>query len=365
MKQPSNKITSRKDLKTTRRRKTGLPPGTPIYTGRKIEEKIDVSIINYNDTNYTEEHFGTNTDFLQKIPEGYKSWVNINGLQNEKLIAEISNFFNLHNLIQEDILNVFQLPKAEEYPEDDIVYITLNEFYFDENKKLLRDQISLVLGEKIVLSFQEDEGDYFESVRERIRVGKGRMRKSSPDYLVYALLDAIVDSYYIILDYYSSSLDQIEDDIFIYKTKNHLENIHLISKDLIYLRRGVAPLKEVIFKLLKDDIILIDSESKKFLRDVQDHINQVLNQIDADREYLADLVQSNMANLNTHMNEIIKVLTIVSAIFIPLTFIVGVYGMNFENLPELTLRYGYGGVWVLMIVITIIQFIIYKKKKWL
>lgn len=365
MKQNPNKLPTRRHTKSNRRRKTGLPPGTPVYTGRKNEEKIDVSIINYNEDNFTEEHFGSNTDFLQKIPEGFKSWLNINGLQNEKLIGEISNFFHLHNLIQEDILNVYQLPKAEEYVEDNILYITLNEFYFDENKKLQRDQISLILSENAVLSFQEDEGDYFESVRERIRIGKGRLRKSSSDYLIYTLLDAIVDSYYVILDHYAASLDKIEDDIFLFKHKNHLENIHLVSKDLIYLRRGVAPLKEVIFKLLKDDIILIEPESKKFLRDVQDHINQVLNQIDADREYLADLVQSNMANLNTHMNEIIKVLTIISAIFIPLTFIVGVYGMNFENLPELTWRYGYAGVWVLMILITIIQFIIYKKKKWL
>ena len=350
--------------KTTHRRKSGLPPGTPVYTGNKRHTDIGVSIINYNETAYTEEQFSEGGNYLVKQPKDYISWINVNGLHNEKLIGEIGAFYKLHNLIQEDILNVFQLPKVDEYTEDDIIYVTLNEFYF-ENDHLQRDQISLILGNGFVLTFQEDEGDYFEVLRDRIRTGKGRMRKKGSDYLMYALIDAIVDSYFIVLDHYSAELDKIENNIFVQKNKNHLTDIHNIGKDFIYLRRSIAPLREVIFKLMKEDIILIEPDSKHFLRDLQDHVNQVVNQIDTDREYLAGLVQTNMANMNSHMNEIIKVLTLISAIFIPLTFLVGVYGMNFENLPELTWRYGYAGVWAVMIIITIIQFIIYKKKKWL
>ena len=346
------------------RRKSGLPPGTPVYTGSKHHTELSVSIINYNESSYTEEDFKVDGNYLVKPPEDFISWININGLHNEKVIGEIGNFFKLHNLILEDILNVFQLPKVDEYTEDEIIYVTLNEFYF-ENKLLQRDQISLILGKGFVISFQEDEGDYFEVLRDRIRSGKGKMRKMGSDYLLYVLIDAIVDSYFIVLDHYSAELDKIETNIFAQKNKNHLAAIHHVSKDFIYLRRSIAPLREVVIKLMKEDIILIEPDCKHFLRDLQDHINQVINQIDTDREYLADMVQSNMANMNSYMNEIIKVLTLVSAIFIPLTFLVGVYGMNFEKFPELTWQYGYAGIWVVMIIITIIQFIIYKKKKWL
>ncbi len=350
--------------KNIHRRKTGLPPGTPVYTGNKRSTEISVSVINYNEQEFTEENFTSEGNYLTVTPKNFISWINVNGLHNEKFIGEIGSYFKLHNLIQEDILNVFQLPKVDEYTEDDIIYVTLNEFYF-ENDQLQRDQISLVLGAGFVLSFQEDEGDYFEILRDRIRTGKGRVRKKGSDYLMYVLIDAIVDSYFIVLDHYSAELDKIENNIFIKKNKNHLAEIHHISKDFIYLRRSIAPLREVVFKLMKEDIILIEPDSKHFLRDLQDHINQVVNQIDTDREYLADLVQTNMANMNSHMNEIIKVLTLISTIFIPLTFVVGVYGMNFKNFPELTWRYGYAGIWAIMILITIIQFIIYKKKKWL
>jgi len=364
MNNPNKKPISAKLEKTARRRKTGLSPGTPVYTGNKRDTEIGVTIINYNEATFTEENYTKTGNYFKEPPKNFISWININGLHNEKIIAEVGTFYKLHNLIQEDILNVFQLPKVDEYTEDDIIYVTLNEFYF-ENDQLQRDQISLILGDGFVLSFQEDEGDYFEILRDRIRTGKGRVRKKGSDYLLYLLIDAIVDSYFLVLDHYSAELDKIENDIFIKKNNNHLTAIHHISKDFIYLRRSIAPLREVVIKLMKEDIILIEPDSKHFLRDLQDHINQVINQIDTDREYLADLVQTNMANMNSHMNEIIKVLTLISAIFIPLTFLVGVYGMNFENLPELTWRYGYAGVWAVMILITIIQFIIYKKKKWL
>ncbi|MBK9456135.1 MAG: magnesium and cobalt transport protein CorA [Bacteroidetes bacterium] len=244
-------------------------------------------------------------------------WLNVNGLNIESLIEKIGAHFKLHNLIVEDILNVYQIPKADEYPESDIIYITLNEFYFDDAQRLQRDQISLVLGEEFVLSFQEEEGDYFGIIRDRLRNAKGKIRKKCADYLIYVLIDAIVDSYYDILDHYANELEAIENDIFIQKNKNHLSRIHHVNKDLIYLRRSIAPLNEVIFRLMKEEIVLIQPESKIFLRDVLDHVNQVVNQIDVDREYLSDLVQTNMANMNSHLNSIIKVLTLISTIFIP------------------------------------------------
>jgi len=359
---PQSKRISKKRLHQS---KSGLLPGTAIYTGDKHPENISISRLDYNESKYEEKAFTQKDEIPLPIGPDEISWINVNGLNDVPLIEKISNHFKLHNLVIEDILNVYQIPKTDEYPESDIIYVTLNEFYFDDKDVLQRDQISLVLGTNYVLSFQEEEGDYFEIIRDRLRTAKGKIRKKCSDYLLYALIDAIIDSYYVILTHYGTELDKIENNIFLEKNKNHLSKIHLINKDLIYLRRSIAPLNEVIFRLMKDDIIIIQPETKLFLRDIQDHVNQVISQIDVDREYLSDMVQTNMANMNSHLNEIIKVLTLISTIFIPLTFVVGVYGMNFENFPELHTKYGYFVVWGAMILITIIQFVIFKKKKWL
>lgn len=365
MKKVDNKNFQNIVIRNHKQRKTGLPPGTLVYTGKKKTEKISINVLTYNENSCFEKAYNESDDFLGSLDKNVVTWLNINGLHNAELISKVGEFYNIHNLILEDILNVNQIPKVEEDPENDLIYITLNEFYFDDDEKLERDQISLILGKNFVLSFQEEQGDYFEIIRDRIRTAKGRVRTKGADYLAYVLIDAIVDSYYIILDQYSNDVDNIENNIFLNKNKNHLNNIHLLNKALIYLRRSIAPLQEVIFRLLKEDVILIERDSKIFLRDLQDHINQVVSQIDVDREYLSDLIQTNMANINSHMNEIIKVLTMVSGIFIPLTFIVGVYGMNFVNFPELNWVHGYTIIWIIMIVITIFQLIIYKRKKWL
>lgn len=347
------------------KKKSGLLPGTAIYTGNKHPDSISISKLNYNETVFSEHSFTQDSELPLEINPDEIMWLNVNGLNVVPLIEKIGAHFKLHNLVIEDILNVYQIPKADEYTDTDMIYVTLNEFYLDNKSSLQRDQISLILGSKYVLSFQEEEGDYFEIIRDRLRTAKGKIRKKSADYLLYALIDAIIDSYYEILTHYGAELDKIENKIFVEKNKNHLASIHLVNKDLIYLRRSIAPLSEVIFRLMKDDIIIINPETKLFFRDIQDHVNQVISQIDVDREYLSDMVQTNMANMNSHLNEIIKILTLISTIFIPLTFVVGVYGMNFENFPEIHTKYGYYFVWGAMILITIMQLIIFKKKKWL
>ena len=222
-------------IKRLHKRKTGLPPGTLLYTGEKKSSEITVHRIAYNTTNYAEKIFTDGNKLNLEVPEDSVLWLNINGLHNEKFIESIGNHFGLHNLILEDILNVFQIPKAEEYPETDQFYITLNEFYIDDQGKLNRDQISLLLGKGYLLSFQEEEGDYFEQIRERLRTAKGKLRKKHADYLLYVLLDSIVDSYYIILDQYSGQIDVVEDSIFEKKNTNHLETIHQLNKDMIFL----------------------------------------------------------------------------------------------------------------------------------
>lgn len=360
-----NTTPKKRSKKRIHQGKSGMLPGTVIYTGNKHPDTISISKMEYNETEVIETKYTQNDEIPFELKPESITWINVNGLNKESIIEKIGAGFKLHNLIIEDIVNVFQIPKADEYPDADVLFVTLNEFYLDGGKKLQRDQISLVLGPNYLLSFQEEEGDYFEVIRDRIRTSKGKICKKQSDYLLYALIDAIVDSYYVILSHYGTELDIIENDIFVEKNKNHLSRIHHINKDLIYLRRSIAPLNEVLFRLMKEDIILVQPETKLFLRDILDHVNQVVGQIDADREYLSDMVQTNMANMNSHLNEIIKVLTLISTIFIPLTFVVGVYGMNFENFPEIHSKYGYFIVWGAMILITIIQFLIFKRKKWL
>ncbi len=357
-------LTGENRIIPSERKKKGLPPGSLVYTGEKKDEPVSITVIIYNEESYEEKTFSKTEDFLN-FEQGDKIvWLNLNGLHDTGIVEKIGNRFKLHPLILEDVLNVYQVPKMDEYPENDVIYFTMNEFYFSAGT-LDHDQISLVLGHKFVISFQEEEGDYFGIIRDRLRKGKSNARKRNADYLLYALIDGIVDSYYEVVDRYSDELEKIENDIFKYKNKSHLHRIHHINKALIYLRRTINPIKEITFKLMKEDMTLIATTSKPFLRDLQDHIHQIVNQIDVDREYLSDLIQTNMANLNSHLNEIIKLLTLVSSIFIPLTFIVGVYGMNFDNFPELHTRYGYYIVWGVMILIAVVQFIIFKWKKWL
>ena len=346
------------------RKQKGLPPGTLIYTGSKKDVPVSISVFLYDDQSFEEKIFTREDDFLQFDPGNKKTWINVNGLHAVDVIEKIGKKFNLHALIMEDILNVYQVPKLDEYPEDNCIYITLNEFYFTAGT-LEQDQVSLVLGDKFVLSFQEEEGDYFGIIRDRLRSEKSNARKRGADYLFYALVDGIVDSYYEIIDKYSEELQKIENDIFKYNTKSHLHRIHHINKSMIYLRRTINPIKEMVFKMLKEDMSLIADTTRPFLRDLQDHIDQIVGQVDVDREYLSELIQTNMANLNGHLNEIIKVLTLISSVFIPLTFIVGVYGMNFDNFPELHTQNGYFVVWGVMILIAVVQLIIFKRKKWL
>lgn len=357
----------RKKRKNLRIQKTGLPPGSLIYTGEKTGVDVSIHIINYTEADFTEKTYRADENYLAGLPDdpSVKSWLNVNGIHDVAVIEKIGARFKLHPLILEDILNVYQLPKVDEYPDAEVLYITLDEFYNDEQSRLSKDQISIVVGRNFVLTFQEEEGDYFNIIRDRLRNAKGRIRKSDPDYLAYALLDAVVDSYYIIIDKFSTEIETLEIEIFENKNKDHLENIHQINRDLIGVRRSINPLKEVIYQLLKEDILLIGPSSRLFLKDLLDHTNQVVNQIETNREYLSDLVQTNMANLNGRLNQVIKVLTVISTIFIPLTFIVGVYGMNFENFPELHWYYGYFIIWGVMILIVAVQLIIFRRNKWI
>lgn len=348
------------------RKKKGSSPGTLIYTGTEKSVKTKLKAIHYSADSFTEKEI-KRTQINKLLDDENKiTWLNVEGLNDTDIIEEIGDEFNLHHLLLEDVLNVYQIPKLDDYGEAGVLFITVNEFYLrNEDAVLAHDQMSLIIGKNYIITFQERPGDAFDPVRERIRNGKGRIRKKGVDYLAYALLDALVDSYYDITDRYNGELLSMENELIEKPKHNQLTHIHALSKNLITFRKSVAPVKDIINKLLKDEMGIVQEESKVYLRDLADHVNQIINTIDTDREYLTSLINTNLTNINNRMNEIMKVLTVISTIFIPLTFIVGVYGMNFDYLPELHWHYSYPVLWGVMVLMIIVQLIIFKRNKWL
>lgn len=347
------------------RKQQGLSPGTLIYTGTYKPEFIHISAIHYNENSYEEKKISKEQIRKHNATQDAITWINVEGLTDVSIIEKIGQEFKLHTLLLEDVLNVQQIPKLDDYADEGVLFLTVNEFNETEGQAFEQDQVSLIVGKNFLITFQEREGDAFEPVRQRIRSGKGRIRKSGTDYLAYALLDSLVDSYYSVLDTYHQQLLDIEDAIIGNPRSNQLQNIHDLSKNLITFRKTVSPVREIINRLLKDESGLISQSLHVYLRDLADHVSQIINTIDTNREFLSSLINTNLSNINNRMNEIMKVLTVISSIFIPLTFLVGVYGMNFDNMPELRWHYGYFIVWGIMLFIVVVQISIFKKNKWL
>jgi magnesium transporter len=267
-------------------------------------------------------------------------------------------------LTLEDVLNTTQRPKVESF--DDYLFIVIKMLEYDKEKDVISsEQLSLVLGKSVLITFQEDVGDVFTPVRERIRKGKGRIRTGGCDYLAYALIDAIVDNYFVILEKVGQRLEVVEETIDDDPDDNILEDIHTIRRELIYLRKQVWPLREIITYLQKDGAPLISEATGPFLRDVYDHTIQVIDSIESFRDVLSGLQDLYLSIISNRMNEVMKVLTIIATIFIPITFIAGIYGMNFSHMPELTWRWGYPAVWLLIIGIAVVMIVFFRRKNWI
>ena len=285
-------------------------------------------------------------------------------MNHVKAIETIGEHYTLHPLILEDIVNTNQRPKIDEY--DDYIFVILKMVYYDKDENLVIEQVSLVLGDNYVLTFQETEGDVFESVRERLNNSKGRLRNLGTDYLFYALIDAVVDHYYQVSETMGNKIEDLEDDLFTGNLpETTTQTIQILKKELLKIRRAIFPLREIINRIEKTDHKLIDKKNMQFFNDVYDHIIQLSDSIDIYREMIWSLMDMYMTSISNKMNEVMKVLTIIATIFIPLTFIAGVYGMNFDNMPELHYHYAYYVVWGVMLVILILMVIYFKRKKWL
>lgn len=347
-----------------RSRKVGLSPGTMVHIGERRAEKVHIALLDYK-----EDHFEEKTVLVPSDAETYRdtktvSWLNINGIHDVAMIEEIGRMYGLHPLTLEDIVNTEQRPKLEEF--DDYLFIVVKFLSFDEKREALdSEQISIILGKNYVISFQERDSDMFQTVRERIRSGKGRMRTQGADYLAYALTDAIVDSYFLVLERFGDKIGDLEDDILENPSEKIIERLHHFKRVAIFLRKSVWPLREVLSFLDRQESKLISKATKIFLRDVYDHTIQVIDTIESLRDLLASMIEIYLSNISNRLNGVMKTLTIIATIFMPLTFITGLYGMNFEFMPELRWNGGYYVVLSIMALISGGMILAFKKKGWI
>ena len=344
--------------------KAGLPPGTPVLIGSKKTNNVLVKVIDYDQTNFSEKVYEKVEDVFGYKQSDSISWVNVDGLHELDIIKTISDNYGLHPLSLEDILNTRSRPKFEEF--DNYLFVTLKMLSIDsEQGTLEKEQISFALGKTWVLSFQEKEGDIFDGIRARLRESNIRLRQRSSDYLLYRLVDTVVDHYFSVTEYISEEADRVEEKVLNNFNAEVLSEIQSLKKMLIELRRSVVPLREAILSLLRNSTNLIEESTVRFLRDVYEHIVQVNDFVDSQRENLSDLMDLYLSGMSNRTNQVMQVLTIIATIFIPLTFLVGVYGMNFKVMPELNWQYGYLIIWVVMVLIVLVLINFFRRKKWL
>jgi len=344
--------------------KTGKPPGTLIYTGHRQQEQLRISSFSYDEQEYSEQEVPQIEDVFPLRDSQRTAWINIDGLHAVDQIEKLGGHFGIHSLLLEDILNTNQRPKMEDM--GDYLCIILKMIDFDEkNGDLDSEQVSIILGKEYVISFQERRGDVFESIRERIRKGGGRIRRMKADYLAYCLVDAIVDHYFVALERVGEQLETLEERVMEDPDSGALQSLYDLKRQLLNLRKSVWPVREIANRLDRSESALIGQKIKIYLRDIYDHTIQVIDMLETLRDMHTGLFDMYLSNVSNKMNEVMKTLTIIATIFIPLTFVAGIYGMNFQHMPELTWRYGYFAVLGLMAGLFIGMMIFFKKKKWL
>jgi len=332
--------------KTSKR--AGLSPGTLVHDGDKKVEKAKITIIDYDATQFQEKEVETIEECFPFRDTPTITWINIDGLHEVGIIEKIGQHFSIHPLILEDILHTGQRPKMEDF--EDYIFLVVKMFYYDEkDDEIKMEQVSLLLGSNFVISFQEREGDIFNPIRERIRNHKGRIRMMKADYLGYALLDTIVDNYFIILEKIGEDIENMEEELVTRPTPETLQTIHNLKRELIVLRKSIWPLREVINSLERGESPLINEATGVYLRDVYDHTIQVIDTIETFRDMVSGMLDIYLSSISNKMNEVMKVLTIIATIFIPLTFVAGLYGMNFEFMPELKWHWGYFAALLVMV----------------
>jgi magnesium transporter len=352
-----------KSRRRNNRRKTGMPPETLVYTGDARVENPDVTIIHYNEASISEKLL-RGLDCPPSPFENITTWYDVRGLNDVKLIEHIGQVFHIHSLVLEDILNTQQRPKWDDY-QNGIFLVVRSLRLEDKAFELVGEQISFFLSTDFIITFQEDKHDIFGNIRERLHRGQGKIRQKKADYLAYTLLDTIIDEYYLILDKTEEAIEVLEEEILRDADKASRNKIYQLKQLFTEIRRAVLPLRDVVGRFSREEGAFVEQSTNLFIRDLLDHLSQVTENLDNQRDMLSNLYELYNSELSNKSNHVMKVLTIVSAIFIPLTFIVGVYGTNFDILPELHHKNGYFIMWGVMILIAALQLIYFRKKKWL
>ncbi len=345
-------------------KRVGLPPGTLIHIGEKKAEKARITVMDYNESQAEDKEVETIEECICFKDKPSVTWINIDGIHDMNIIEKTGRYFGIHPLVLEDILNTGHRPKMEDF--EDFIFIILKMLLYNEQtREIKHEQVSLVLGLNFVITFQEKEGDLFNPVRERIRKGKGRIRRMKADYLAYALIDTIVDHYFVVLEKLSEGIQDLEDELIANPAPETLQAIHNLKRELIFLRKSVWPLREAVNSLEKGELDLIHESTGMYLRDIYDHTIQAIDTIETFRDMVSGMLDVYLSSVSNRMNEVMKVLTIIATIFIPLTFVAGVYGMNFKYIPELDWPWAYPAALALMGVMALGMVLYFKRKKWL
>jgi magnesium transporter len=345
-------------------KKAGLPPGVLVHVGEKKVESPTITIFDYDGEHFQEREATTVDECLPFKDTPTVTWINISGIHDVEILRSLGDCYSIHPLVLEDILNTEQRPKLEDF--ETYLFIVAKMLYLERGTSQVRaEQVSIVVGPNFVISFQETEEDVFEGTRERIRSGRGRLRQRGADYLAYALLDAVVDGYFIILETIGDELEDIEDQLIEDPSGTILQTVYEMKRELIFLRKSVWPLREVLAVLSRQESDLVKQETIAYLRDVYDHTIQVIDTIESLRDLVAGMHDTYLSSVSNRMNEVMKVLTIFASIFIPLTFLAGIYGMNFEYMPELHWRWSYPTLLSIMFLATMGMIVFFRKRKWL
>jgi magnesium transporter len=344
-------------------KKIGLPPGSLVHVGRKKVEIPLLSVIDF-DPEKLEKRTGLTIDDCMELKKtSTVSWINLNGIHDVSLVRALGEALDIHALALEDILNTQHQPKFEEFENNLLIILKMLKFN-PEKLSVEKEHLCLVVGEHYVLSFQEEEGDVFDGVRKRLEKKSGRIRTRGPDYIAYALIDSVVDSYYFILEAMGDQITILEEQLVDNPNRETLAKVHHFRNETLMLRKMVWPVREMLGSLLREDVPLIKESTIPYLRDLYDHALQVLENIETMRETLSSLHDLYLSSISHRMNEVMKILTVMATIFIPLTFIAGIYGMNFENMPELKWEWGYPVVWLVMLGCLGGMLLFFKKKDW-
>ncbi|HVN23814.1 MAG TPA: magnesium/cobalt transporter CorA [Syntrophorhabdales bacterium] len=348
----------------SRSKKIGMPPGTLVHIGQQKLDVQKISVLDYDESGvheYEIEDVRGQCAGLKEKPA--VTWIRVRGLHETEKVKALGECFGLHPLVVEDILNTDQRSKMEDY--GDYLYIVFKMLYCGvDRREVTQEQISLVLGQTFVISFQEAENQVFEPVRERVLSGKGLLRKLGPDYLVYGLLDIVVDNYFSVLEKLGENIEVLADRVLDKPEPSTLREIQTSKREMLFVHRWIWPLRETVSMLGKRDSALVKESTIVYLRDVYDHTLQIMDTVDLYREMLSETLDLYMSTVSNKLNQVMTVLTIIATIFIPLTFLAGVYGMNFKNMPELEWRWGYPLFWLVMVVVTLIMLGAFKRKKW-